>query len=255
VEVVREFLSLLIGPIPVLYILLVVSLVFFGFKRKRTAKVFLIVAGLWFFIITTPFLPKIFVKSLESRYTQLSDSCIKTLPDSCNIIVLGSDNNDDNKLTPNNQLSLIAMSRLAEGIRIHRMIPGSRLILSGYGRRSKLPHALVLYRTAVILGVDPTMMAIQSSPSNTRKEAETYIKNFGTKRKIILVTSAIHMPRAVMNFQKSGVNPVAAPADFFLKYGSRRNPWEWLPYSENIAMMEQVIHESVGILWTKLGGR
>ncbi len=251
----REFLSLIIGPVPVLYLLLLVSFVFLIIKRKRTAKVFLIVAGVWFFIITTPFLPKIFVRSFETRYTQLSDSCIKTLPDSCNIIVLGSDNTDDKMLTSNNQLSLIAMSRLVEGIRIHRMIPGSRLILSGYGRRSKLPHALVLYKTAVILGVNPTTMAIQSSPSNTRKEAETYIKNFGTNNKLILVTSAIHMPRAVMNFQKSGVNPVAAPADFFLKYGSGRNPWEWLPFSENIAMMEQVIHESVGILWTKMGGK
>jgi uncharacterized SAM-binding protein YcdF (DUF218 family) len=212
------------------------------------------VAGLWFLIITTPFLPKIFVRSLESRYPQLSDSSIKSLPDSCDIIVLGSDNADDNTLTPNNQLSLIAMSRLAEGIRIHRMIPGSRLVLSGYGRRSKLPHALVLYRTAVILGVDPATMAIQSTPSNTQKEAETYIKNFGSKKPLILVTSAIHMPRAVMNFRKAGINPVAAPADFILKNRSRKSPWRWLPFSDNIAMMEQVIHESIGIMWTRLGG-
>jgi uncharacterized SAM-binding protein YcdF (DUF218 family) len=250
----REFLSLIINPIPVLYLLLLTALVFFVFKRKRTTKAFLLAAGIWFLIISTPFLPKIFVRSLESIYTQLSDSSIKSLPDSCDIIVLGSDNTDDKTLTPNNQLSLIAMSRLAEGIRIHRIIPGSRLILSGYGRRSKLSHALVLYRTAVVLGVDPATMAIQSTPSNTRKEAETYKKNFGSNKPLILVTSAIHMPRAVMNFRKAGINPIAAPADFILKNGARKSPWRWMPFSDNIAMMEQVIHESIGILWTKLGG-
>ena len=177
------------------------------------------------------------------------------MPDSCNIIVLGSDNADDNSLTPNNQLSLVAMSRLVEGIRIHRMIPGSKLIMSGYSRRSKLPHALVLFRTAIILGVDPTTMAIQSTPSNTRKEAETYVKNFGTKYKLILVTSAIHMPRAVMSFQKAGVNPVAAPADFLIKNRLNKNPWRWLPFSDNIVMMEAVIHENAGIMWARLGGK
>ena len=98
-------------------------------------------------------------------------------------------------------------------------------------------------------------MSIQGTPSNTRKEAETYVKNFGTKNRLILVTSAIHMPRAVMNFQKAGVNPIAAPADFIIKYGSHKNPWRWLPYSENIGMMEAAIHENTGILWIKVGGR
>ena len=251
----REFLSLMINPIPVLCLLLLVGFILFGLNRKRTGKIFLLIAGFWFFIISTPFLPKIIVKSLESRYLQLSDPVIKHLPDSCDIIVLGSEHSDDKNLSPNNQLSLIALSRLGEGIRIHRMIKGSRLILSGYGGRLKLSNAIVLYRTALILGIDSTSMAIQSSPTNTQMEAEEYAKNFGTKKNLIVVTSAIHMPRAIMHFHKAGINPIAAPADFILKHGSREDPWRWVPSSDYIDMMEAAIHEEVGIIWAKAGGK
>jgi uncharacterized SAM-binding protein YcdF (DUF218 family) len=251
----REFLSLIISPIPVLYLLLLAGFVLFGLKRKRIGKIFVLIAGVWFFIITTPFFPKIIVSSLESKYPQLSDSLIKNFGSPCDIIVLGAEHTDNKNLSPNNQLSLIALSRLTEGIHIHRMIRGSRLILSGYGRRSSLSHALVLYRTALILGVDSASMAIQPFPSNTRMEAEEYVKNFGVKNNLILVTSAIHMPRAMLNFHKEGINPIAAPTGFILKNGSQKYPWEWMPFSDNIIMMEESIHEYAGIMLTKIGGK
>jgi uncharacterized SAM-binding protein YcdF (DUF218 family) len=251
----REFLSLIINPIPVLYLLLLVGFILFGLNRKRTGKIIVLIAGLWFFIISTPFLPKIIIKSLESQYPQLTDSNIKTLHNSCNIIVLGSGLTDDKNLSPNNQLNSIGLSRLVEGIRIHRMIPDSKLILSGYGGRSELSNALVYYRTALIMGIDSASMVIQSLPSNTRMEAEEYVKNFGTENKLIVVTSANHMPRAIMLFHKVGIDAIAAPANFFLKYGSHKYPWRWIPSSENVVIMEAAIHEELGILWEKLGGQ
>jgi uncharacterized SAM-binding protein YcdF (DUF218 family) len=251
----REFLSLIINPVPVLYFLLLVGLILCGFNRKRTGKIIICIAGLWFFIITTPFLPKIIIKSLESQYPQLADSNIKTLHDSCNIIVLGSGLTDDKNLSPNNQLTPTSLSRLVEGIRIHKMIPDSRLILSGYGERSEISNALVYYRTALILGIDSVSMVIQALPSNTRMEAAEYVKNFGTENKLIVVTSANHMPRAIMLFHRAGIFPIAAPTNFFLKYGSHKYPWRWIPSSENVVIMEAAIHEELGIMWEKSGGQ
>lgn len=68
-------------------------------------------------------------------------------------------------LSANNQLSTTAVGRLTEGIRIHRMLPGSRLILSGYGGDSNVTQALVLYRTALLLGVDSATMSIGGETS------------------------------------------------------------------------------------------
>jgi uncharacterized SAM-binding protein YcdF (DUF218 family) len=251
----REFVSLMINPVLILYFLLLIGLVLYMLKRKRTGKIFFTIAVLWFVIITTPFLPKCMIKSLESKYHQISDSTLANISDSCDIIVLGGGHTDDKSLTPNNQLSLQALSRLVEGIRIHRVIKGSRLILSGYIGSSELPQALVLYRTALILGIDSSSMAIQTEPSNTKQEADEYVKNFGTKNNLILVTSASHMPRAIYLFRKAGIKPIASPTNYILKYGSNKYSLDWIPYSGNIGIMEEALHEYIGTLWAHLGGR
>ena len=252
----RELLSLIIMPVPVLYFLLIAAFIFFMSDRKKTGKIFLIIAGIWFLIISTRPIPKTLVRSLENRYPQLTDESIKDLHDSCDIIILGGGHSDDKDLSPNNQLSTTSIGRLTEGIRIQRMIPGSRLILSGYIKGLGIPQALVLYQTALLLGVDSVSMKMQISPSNTRMEAEEYLKNFGTGNNLIVVTSDIHMPRVMMLFRKIGLKPIAAPANPMLRYGSHQKyRWRWVPSSENIEMMEAAIHEYAGIIWAWIGGK
>lgn len=251
----RDFVTLMINPVLILYLFLLTGIILFALKRKRTGKIMAAIAGLWLSIITTPFLPIFMIKSLESKYPQISDSTVRKFADSCDIIVLGGGHTDDKNLSANNQLSLQAQSRLVEAIRIHRMIPGSRLILSGSRGKSELSQALVLYRTALMLGIDSSSMEMQEKPSNTQQEAEEYVKNFGTKNNLILVTSAVHMPRAILLFRKAGINPVASPANFILKYGSHKSRWGWIPNSGYTGMMEAALHEYVGIIWAKSGGR
>jgi uncharacterized SAM-binding protein YcdF (DUF218 family) len=251
----REFITIMLNPVLILYLLLITGFILFALKKKRAGRYFVIIAGLWLFLITTPFLPKYMIKSLESKYHQLSDSTLRKINSPCDIIVLGGGHTDDLNLSSNNQLSLTALGRLVEGIRIHRMLPGSRLILSGSSGRSELAQALILYRTALILGIDSSSMAMQTKPSNTLQESEEYVRNFGTDKTLIIVTCATHMPRAVYNFRKAGISPIAAPTGFILKYGSKKESWDWLPDVRNIEKMETVLHEYVGILWARIGGR
>ena len=245
----------MITSLPVLYLLLIIASFFFMAHKSKTGRFFLVLSGIWLFIISTPLIPKSLVKSLESKYSQFTVESLKNLPGSCDIIVLGGGHSDDKNLSPNNQLSTTALARLAEGIRINRTVPGSRLILSGYRGKSELSQSLILYRTALMLGIDSASMAMQELPSNTRMEAEEYVKNFGKANGLIIVTSDIHMPRAMILFQKAGLNPVAAPTNQIIRYGSKKDPWRWMPSSENIGMMDAVIHEYAGMLWSRVGGK
>ena len=43
-------------------------------------------------------------------------------------------------------------------------------------------------------------------------------------RRIILVTSALHMPRAAVAFRKAGFDVIPAPADFVTGWGGARTP-------------------------------
>jgi uncharacterized SAM-binding protein YcdF (DUF218 family) len=248
----REILSVIINPIPVFFILILTGIILFIYKRQKAGKALLFLAVFWFLAVTTPPLPRYLVWSLEKKYCQLPDSSFRAISSPCNIIILGGGHSDDNTLSPNNQLSLIALSRLVEGIRIQRLIAGSKLILSGYDRKSKQSEAMVYYKAALSLGVDSNYMVLQSLPSNTKMEAEEYVKNFGIGTKLILVTSAIHMPRAVMHFQNAGIKPTPAPSNFILKEEYVKYPLNWIPSPRNLSMMEAAIHEKTGILWAKL---
>ena len=241
-------------PLPVLYILLLAALVFYLINRKRASKAFIFIAASWFLLISTPPVPRALVKSLENRYPHLTEEAIKNLPDSCDIIVLGGGHSDDMSLSANNQLSTTAVGRLTEGIRIHRMLPSSRLILSGYGSDSKVTQAMVLYRAALLMGVDSATMSIQEKPANTRQEAEEYVRNFGKSRKFIVVTSDMHMPRSVKLFRMAVIDPVPAPANQVVKYGSKKRI-SWFPSAQYISMVEDAVHEYAGMGWTAVGGR
>jgi len=62
-------------------------------------------------------------------------------------------------------------------------------------------------------------MKMQKKPENTQQEAEQYKLLFGDSAQLILVTSALHMPRTMFLFQKEGLYPVATPTNHLIKIG------------------------------------
>lgn len=234
-------------PLPVFWILIIVSGVFFYKKKIKKGNVFIATAGLWLFVVSTPFLPTILVNTLEKQYPSLINPAQTVKSSQINIIVLGAGHIADTSLPANDQLGLSALGRLVEGIRIQRILTGSRLVLSGWGGPDDgASQASILRAAALILGVPDSTISIQESPRNTREEAEAYVKNHGKEKTLIVVTSAVHMPRAMKLFKEVGLNPIAAPANHVIKNGSKGS-FDWMPSSGNIALMELAIHEYVGI--------
>ncbi len=68
-------------------------------------------------------------------------------------------------------------------------------------------------------------------------------------KKLILVTSANHMKRAVYLFEKMGCNVIPAPCDFLVK---NIKYYPALPSWSSIKQTEYAIHEYIGILRYKI---
>jgi uncharacterized SAM-binding protein YcdF (DUF218 family) len=66
--------------------------------------------------------------------------------------------------------------------------------------------------------------------------------------KIILVTSAFHMPRAVGAFRKAGFEVIPAPAEFHTGWAPPRAFERWVPSVNSIRESDRALHEMVG-LW------
>lgn len=250
----RELFSQLIMPLPLLWIALLFIVFFLLIKKKKTAKRLTWIALAWLFLISTPFLPDALLKPLENKYPTLTKTTLERIKKPTNVLVLGAGFVNDLKLSPNDQLAETALSRLAEGIRIYNILPQSILITSGYGNREETTSAEVMAKTALLLGVDSSRLFMQEKPTRTLEEAMEYQSLFADTCQLIVVTSAIHMPRSMYLFRKVGLNPMAAPTHHLYKKSEAPDPYYAFPSSKHIKKMEAAIHEYVGLLWYKLGG-
>lgn len=252
----RSLLSTLILPLPIFWLLAMAGGLFWYYRKRRVARILLIAAGVWLVLITTGLFPKLLIRSLERQYPPMKEVPVALSGAAVHILVLGAGNTQDPRLPAGSQLSQNALARLSEGMRLHEALPGSNLLFSGWSASGQVSQAEVAARAAVALGVDSTAIAFLPEPWNTRTEALAYAEAYGNAHPLILVTSACHMPRAMMHFRNAGLHPVPAPTDFMVKEDALPNGWFWwiVPKATNVERVERAVHEYAGIVWAWMGG-
>jgi uncharacterized SAM-binding protein YcdF (DUF218 family) len=172
----------------------------------------------------------------------------------CQVVaVLGGGHADMPELPATSQLSASALARIVEAVRILRALPDARLIVSGPGDAGRPSHAAILAAAAESLGVDAARISLIDTARDTEDEARE-VARLAAGRRVALVTSAWHMPRAAHLFRKAGVDFVACPADFVSR-GSGRLRWDDLGWdSESLVRSTMAVHEWLGLLWLRLRG-
>jgi len=143
------------------------------------------------------------------------------------------------------RLDLETLGRVEEAVRIHRMVPGSRIIFSGGPVFDPMPNAGVMADVAGILGIEEADMALETVSRDTEEEARLIRGMVGGDR-FALVTSASHMPRAMALFRKQGMDPITAPANHMVK--------EREEGAEALKMAQTAVYEYLGIIWAWMRG-
>jgi uncharacterized SAM-binding protein YcdF (DUF218 family) len=95
------------------------------------------------------------------------------------------------------------------------------------------------------LGVKKENMIVNPQPRDTKEEA-LFLKDIVGSDKFVLVTSATHMPRSMKLFESLGLNPIAAPTDFYKK---EHAGYLQEPDISSLQNSKSAIHEYIGILW------
>lgn len=108
-------------------------------------------------------------------------------------------------------------------------------------------------------GVDETACIYFPTARNTEEESKLMAEygqgvKIGEKFRILLVTSAWHMPRAKMLFERRGFEVVCAPTDFEMTSASERQLTisEFIPSSEALMRNSYAIKEWIGYLGYRL---
>jgi uncharacterized SAM-binding protein YcdF (DUF218 family) len=107
-----------------------------------------------------------------------------------------------------------------------------------------------------LLAIDAARVSLITNAESTADEAEEVQRRFGEHR-VVLVTSAGHMSRAMAIFSDAGLSPIAAPTGYyFARHGSSGDAvWpRWIPTTDGIGANHQWLYENVAMLWHSASG-
>jgi len=228
-------------------------------KRQKLGRALVTASALSLLVFANKSVAIFLLGPLEHRYQAIPEARTATsLPaqvTACRaIVVLGGGHSDTNELSRVNQLSTSALSRLAEAVRLARLLPEAQLIVSGNNGPDHPSHAQILAEAALSLGIAPERIVRLDNTRDTDDEAQELARRLG-HTPFLLVTSAWHMPRSMALCEKAGLQPIAAPADFMLRPGEE-NRHSFLSWGiDELERSTKGIHEHLGLLWAQLRGR
>jgi len=245
----KKLLISLAMPSTALCLLLVLALLLLLFKWRRLALLLgssslLLIFGLSLYPVSGAML-----QHWEKQYAGLQQ-----LPEDTElIVVLGCLHYVDPKQPITSQLLPCATIKVAEAVRLWRQQPQAKILLSGGDiQHSGIQHADMLAQLALDLGVPETQLLRSYQLKNTADEAANIARHYADK-KLVLVTQAAHMPRAMRLFEMQGLQPVAAPTDYLIKNWQADFTWRnFIPSLRHIAKADRAIYEGLAMLWLRL---
>ena len=150
-----------------------------------------------------------------------------------------------------------AGDRVWQGARLYKQGVASRIVLSG-GQFSadlrKEAEAPGMKIFMLDMGVPDQAMLIEDQSRTTFENALRTRDLLGEdKRRIALVTSAFHMGRSVLWFEKAGFEVYPVRSDIRVLH-EKRAFWEWLPKPQALDESTVAIKEYLGRLQLKVSG-
>ena len=198
-------------------------------------------------ICSTGWLPRHLSQYLEGQYPIIkkADHHIKW------IVILSGGQAEFPNTPPNSILNSVSIDRLVEGVRLYRQIPHAKLVLSGGSSDAKISEAVNLAQVALWFDIPKEYITLETKSINTADEAKE-LKSIIGKEPFYLVTSAIHMPRAMALCKAQGLHPIAAPTDFSSCWNKKNLKLMLLPSPYNIYYLSVAMHEILGLIVAKL---
>jgi uncharacterized SAM-binding protein YcdF (DUF218 family) len=259
--VLKKFISGVLLPLPAALLLMAVGLGLLWFtQRQRAGKVLVTIAFVLLAVFSLAPVGNALLAPLEAGQAplfpaeRLAAATIKAGRNPKWIVVLGGGHAADPSLPAIDQLGASALLRLGEGIRLHRQLPGTKLVLSG-GIDGPTKHADVLAEAARGLGVPAEDLVLERTTTDTEDEADKLTRIVG-KDDFVLVTGAFHMRRSLALFRARGVDPIAAPTDHSVRGdGTGFHLDALVPRAGALLRTQVAEHEYLGRLWSRLRGK
>ncbi len=258
----KKFLAPFFYPVSICVELISFGLLLLVFSRKQKTGKILVSFGLAVLVLCSfEGISGRILQTLESQYVPLNVSRVQSSKDGGLavhsvkwLVVLAGGLNGDPTLPVQLQITHHSRVRLLEGIRLHRLLPGSKIILTGGIGFEGAPEATTLSRVAQELGVAKSDMVLEVESRDT-KDHPLYVQHFVKDEPFVLITSAFHMPRAMMIFKKQGLSPIPAPTGQWKPAKEFWSPENIFPSASGLRLAELAFHEYMGLAWAWVRGQ
>lgn len=231
-------------------------------RKNRLQRWFLVIAFLLLFLGGNRWVAWGLTRSLEWRYLPPSE-----IPRADVIVVLGGATHSASY--PRQMVEIdSAGDRILYAFSLYQQGKAEHLLLTGGAiewMNSDINPATDMASLFEVLGISRNAFWLVTDSRNTYEDALYSAKLLREKgiSRIILVTSAIHMPRSVGLFEKQGLEVIPAPTDFTVTQQGWQNLiknsisgyiFNFLPSAENLSTTNRALKEYLGILVYGING-
>ncbi|MFH0780156.1 MAG: ElyC/SanA/YdcF family protein [Parcubacteria group bacterium] len=232
----QSFLS----PAMLCFLALVAGLILFLKNRAlKTAKILLSVAIIILYLFSITPIADLIIAPIENQYQRISSDEANQLD---TLVILTG---DIDERAPE-ILRLYFLKQIAGTIdeNFKVIITGTDALNPQNTSESRKTKEFLIER-----GIPAEKVIIEDRSRNTFESARNVEKSIG-QGPFILVTSSYHMLRSMYAFEKAGMHPIPAPANFS-ESEDAYNLFDFLPNPENLKTVNLATHEYLGLLYYK----
>jgi uncharacterized SAM-binding protein YcdF (DUF218 family) len=225
-------------------------------RKRRESRLRLLAITLPYLLLVVLSTPATvyFVRGLlEWQYPPLKDRP----EDAQAIVVLASAAQPDPDAPGNFVLDVSSRSRCQRAAEMFRKGEPCLVLVSGGSPSPEEPACAVVMRDYLIkLGVPSANIVVEDQSRDTYENATRSLRILeenGT-HKVLLVTDAVHLPRAMRCFRKQGVEPVACGCRY-LSMPSNEKMLRFWPHPVALKHLPSVCYEWLALPWYWIRGR
>lgn len=255
-----KLLPLFFYPLGLACVFLLFSLLML-WKRPRVAAMAIALALTVLLVSGNAWVSHSLVRSLEWQNLPLAE-----IPSSEAIVVLGGATKSATPPRPGVDLNETG-DRVIYAAQLYRqkkapiiILSGGRIDWRGSGSSESADMATILTSIGI-----PTEAIVQEPDSlNTYENAVNVRKILADRgiRRVLLVTSAMHMPRSLLIFKRQGIDVIPAPTDFLVSQGEieelastpKAAILNFFPDSDNLQQFTSAVKEYIGTVVYRLRG-
>ena len=235
---------------PGIFIVALFALAWYAWKRRGEKRLAALLFALTFvfYLLCTSFVAERTLGWLEQAYLPPAE------PKGDVIIMLGGGAMPDSPDVDGvGALCASPANRLLTAVRLQRKLGVPILLSGGQVYEDTGAEAKIARRILIDLGVPESKILVETRSINTTQNARYSAEILRAQglTQPILVTSAFHMKRAVLNFKKQGIDVVPYPADYQVTHHPVFHYTKLRPQTEALLNNVTVLQETLRTLVTR----